>query len=464
MSIGLTSQATKVSIFKGIKDYASSEAVTNLVKETLDALPEAASIIRPGDRVVIKPNWVKEHDTRHSPDSNTWLAVITHPEVILATIRWVAPKLEGKGSITISDSPQSDSSFDRIRRFCKLDELMATCRKEFPEIEFKLYDTRIEEWLAVDGVTVKKTELPGDPKGAINIHLDENSEFLGFKGLGRLYGAAYDFPETNRQHTDPNHEYLLCRTPMDADVLINVPKLKTHKKVGLTVALKNMVGITARTNWLPRHTEGTPDQGGDQFATSATKHKLEHHLMGTAKRLLKGRHILSRLLVPLKKIGRLYFGDTEKIVRSGNWHGNDTAWRMILDLHKCIFHYDANGNPRKEPLRQLIVVDGIVGGDGNGPMAPDAKTCGVIMAGTHPLSVDLAAASLMGFDWRKSRLLKGGLNLDRLPIADFKAEDVNIVSNQADWIGGIDDLKNDLHFRPHFGWKGQIEKDLYLTK
>ena len=37
-------------------------------------------------------------------------------------------------------------------------------------------------------------------------------------------------------------------------VLINIPKLKTHKKVGLTVALKNLVGTTPRTNWLPRQT------------------------------------------------------------------------------------------------------------------------------------------------------------------------------------------------------------------
>lgn len=451
-------ESTQVTILRGDLSYADSAAVTDHVRRALDALPAATTIVKPGDKVVIKPNWVKEHDTRYAPESDTWLTVITHPEVILATCRWVAPRLQGKGSITICDAPQSDSSFARIRRYCKLDDLLATCRAEFPAIQFELFEMRSEEWDTIDGITVSKTILPGDPAGAVNIHLDEDSEFLGYKGLGKLYGAAYDFAETNKQHQDPNHEYLLCRTPLTADLLINIPKLKTHKKVGLTVALKNMVGITARTNWLPRHTEGTPDQGGDQFATSAVKHKLEHKLMGSAKAFLKGRHFLSRFLVPLKKLGRLYFGDTEHIVRSGNWHGNDTAWRMILDLHKCITYFDADGQPRKQPLRQLTVVDGIIAGEGNGPMAPDAKPCGVIMAGTHPVAIDCAAASLMGFDWQKLRLLRGAFAINKRPITNFPYEAIRILSDNASWDGPLDQLQDNLKFRPHFGWKGHIEK------
>src|SRR5436309_13463681 len=120
--------------------------------------------------------------------------------------------------------------------------------------------------------------------------------------------------ETNAKHSGAHHEYLLCRTPMDADVLINLPKLKTHKKVGLTCALKNLVGINANKNWLPHHTEGTPDDGGDQFPTATMKARLENRIMGAAKRLLSGRHFLSKIFVPLKKLGRLIFGDKHKVV------------------------------------------------------------------------------------------------------------------------------------------------------
>ena len=67
----------------------------------------------------------------------------------------------------------------------------------------------------------------------------------------------------------------------------------------------SLVGTTPRTNWLPRHTEGTPAEGGDQFAESTAKRALEGTLMRTAKKVLFGRHFLSKLFVPLKKLGRM---------------------------------------------------------------------------------------------------------------------------------------------------------------
>jgi hypothetical protein len=244
---------------------------------------------------------------------------------------------------------------------------------------------------------------------------------------------------------------------MAADVLINVPKLKTHKKVGLTVALKNLVGTTPRTNWLPRHTEGTPAEGGDQFAESSAKRALEGTLMRTAKKILFGRHFLSRLFVPLKKLGRLFFGDTQEVVRSGNWHGNDTAWRMIVDLHKCFFYFDGEGKPRTRPLRYLTIVDGLIAGDGDGPMSCDPVPCGVILAGTHPVAVDCAAARLMGFDWKQTRLLKGSFEVKELPITGFRPEDVIVKSDKPAWNGRFDEMQDVFEFRAHFGWQGHIE-------
>lgn len=71
----------------------------------------------------------------------------------------------------------------------------------------------------------------------------------------------------------------------------------------MTCALKNLVGINANKNWLPHHTEGAPEQGGDQFPRATAKTRAEHSLMGTAKRWLKNRPALSRLFVPVKKSG-----------------------------------------------------------------------------------------------------------------------------------------------------------------
>ena len=458
MSIAVeqTINPARVSAFSGPTAYTNHEAVARLVEQSLDALTLPGDFIRAGDRVVLKPNWVKEHDERN-PGPGRWEHIVTHPAVIEAMVRWVAERLQGRGSVIICDAPQTDSSFARLRDYCRLDDLIARSQAAFPGVSFSLLDLRPEEWHAVDGVTVSTIQLPGDPLGSTHVRLDGASEFVGYQGQGRLYGASYDMAETNRRHEGLQHEYLLCRTPMEADVFINLPKLKTHKKVGLTCALKNLVGINANKNWLPHHTEGTPDQGGDQFPAATAKARLEHTWMGTAKRWLKHRPGLSRLFVPMKKVGRVFFGDTHKVVRSGNWHGNDTCWRMVLDLNKCLFFFAGSGEPRLKPIRYLAVVDGIIGGEGNGPMAADPKSCGVIVSGTHPVAVDTVAATLMGFDWQKLRLLQGAFEMRELSFVSFQPHEIEVASNNASWQGKLDHIKETFHFRPHFGWVGAIE-------
>jgi len=450
--------AATVSVWQGTMNYSDIAAIHRSVSDALNALGLPSDFIRPGDNVVLKPNWVKEHDERF-PGPNRWEHVVTHPAVIEAVIAWVAPKLCGNGSVTVCDAPQTDSSFATLRKYCDLDAMVGRCRAKWPGLKIDLLDLRPEEWHAVDGVTVGRTELPGDPKGSTHVKLNEDSEFVGFHGLGRLYGASYDMRETNHRHHDATHEYLLCRTPMDADVLINIPKLKCHKKVGLTCALKNMVGINANKNWLPHHTEGTPDKGGDQFPSGSLKARLEHSWMGRIKRVLSGRDLLSRLFVPLKKLGRRFFGDTQRVVRSGNWHGNDTCWRMVVDLNKCLFHFDGSGRPRTKPLRYLAVVDGIIAGEGNGPMAPDPKPCGVIIAGTNPLAVDSVCCALMGFDWRKVKMLIGAFAVKMKNIASFAHDEIRVVSNDAGKAKALNEYrkKDGFAFRPHFGWVGAVE-------
>ena len=396
-----------VSAFRWVDQYDYAAAIDSLVGEALDALGLPDDYVRPHDRVVLKPNWVKEHDERH-PGPGQWEHVVTHPAVIAAVIRSAGTQLAGRGS-----RPQE-------------------CHPEY-------------------GVTLSKTRLPGDPAGETFVGLNDASEFVGFHGDGRLFGASFNMAETNERHSGGRHEYMLCRTPMDADVLINLPKLKSHKKVGVTCALKNLVGINANKNWLPHHTEGTPDQGGDQFPASTAKAKLEHSWMGRAKRIVNGRPLLSRLFVPVKKLGRLFFGDTQKVVRSGNWHGNDTCWRMVLDLNKCLYDFDGAGQPRQKPLRYLAVVDGIIGGEGNGPMSPDAKPCGVILAGIHPAAVDMAAATLMGFDWQKLRLLKNSFEIQKRNFIPFRSSDISLASNKSEWDGPLGPAGARFSFKPHFG-------------
>lgn len=454
----MTLESSTVSVWTGATEYGERSATIGQVAAAIDALQLGLDFVQQGDRVVLKPNWVKEHDERF-PGPDQWEHVVTHPDVIEGVIHWVAPRLLGAGSITICDAPQTDSSFAALRRYCELDAMLNRCRNLWPSLTIEILDLRPEEWQAVDGVTISKIELPGDPMGSTHVRLNEDSEFVGFHGLGQLYGASYNMAETNERHKEKTHEYMLCRTPMDADVLINIPKLKCHKKVGMTCALKNLVGINANKNWLPHHTEGTPEQGGDQFPKTTLKAKLEHSWMGKIKRFLFGKDLLSKLFVPIKKVGRLIFGDTQRVVRSGNWHGNDTCWRMVVDLNKCLLYFDGEGKLRKKPMRYLAVVDGIVAGEGNGPMAPDPKPCGVIVAGANPLAVDCVCSALMGFDWSLLRLLSGAFKVVNKPIATFTHSQIEVRSNQESLSKPLTQFtaSDSYRFKPHFGWAGAIE-------
>ena len=120
-----------VAVFSGPEDYADWPAVDRLVRQTIDALTLPADFIGPGDSVVLKPNWVKEHDERH-PGPNHWEHIVTHPAVIESVGRWAAERLQGRGSVTICDAPQTDSSFARLSVYCGFDAMLARCRDAWP--------------------------------------------------------------------------------------------------------------------------------------------------------------------------------------------------------------------------------------------------------------------------------------------------------------------------------------------
>jgi hypothetical protein len=133
---------------------------------------------------------------------------------------------------------------------------------------------------------------------------------------------------------------------------------------------------------------------------------------------------------------------------------------MVLDLNKCLFSFGADGEPRRRPLRYLALVDGIVAGDGSGPLEPDRKPCGLLIGGVNPVGVDTVCAELMGFDYSSLPSLRAAWQICDLPLVDFAATDIRCASNEPSWSGSFGALQRAKHmgFRPHFGWTGHIEK------
>src|SRR5207302_4927127 len=94
-------------------------------------------------------------------------------------------------------------------------------------------------------------------------------------------------------------------------------------------------------------------------------------------------------------------------VGSGSWFGNDSIWRMVYDLNMIILFAHINGGAlRDRPQREVVsILDGIVAGEANGPLQPLPVNANALLAARNPFLLDFAMARLMGFDFRKIRLL-----------------------------------------------------------
>jgi len=418
-------------------------------------------LINPGEIVLLKPNLVKEN---HPRDPNGWKYVLTHGSIIRAVADYVWKALRGQGRIIVADAPQTDSAFRVISRLLALHELCDFYRSQ--GIDFEVVDLRQEEWSNRDGVIMARQRLSGDPRGYVAFNLGDNSEFVDHSGAGRYYGADYDAGEVNRHHSEGRHEYLIAGTAVHADVIFNLPKLKTHKKAGITVTLKNLVGINGDKNWLPHHTEGDPSVGGDERPNLGAKGYAERSIVPYFRWLSLYVPWLGPWIHRLaRRAGSRVFGDTEEVIRSGNWWGNDTTWRMCLDLNKIVFYGRPDGrfNPPLPEYRRrhYALVDGVVAGEGGGPMNPDPIAAGVLVFGIHPASVDAVCAYLMGYDPEKIPIIRQAFRCRHYPMTEWDWRDVMLISNLADWNGQLPDIPDEatFHFEPHVGWKGHIERD-----
>lgn len=421
-------------------------------------------LIRRGETVLLKPNLIKEC---HPRDPEGWRYVLTHGSIVRAVADYVWKAVGPQGKVIVADAPQTDSSFASIVRVLGLESLRDFYGSR--GLDFELLDLRQEEWVSQDNVIIERRRLPRNRYGSVRFDLGCNSEFVSHAGAGRYFGADYDVEETNCHHWNGHHQYLLAGAAVKCDVIFNLPKLKTHKKAGITVALKNLVGINADKNWLPHHTEGSPAEGGDECPTRSVPHRLERFALRYLRLLsLRAPNAGSWAHRYARRLGSRLFGDTDRVIRSGNWYGNDTIWRTCLDLNKLIFYGAPDGSLREPSTsnrkRHFVLVDGIIAGEGAGPMDPDPVPAGIVLFGLHPASVDAAAACLMGFDPESIPIVRQAFRCARYPLAEWDWRDVRIVSNQRRFNGclaGIPEAAT-FHFEPHFGWKGRIERQLRI--
>ena len=389
-------------------------------------------LIRPGDVVVVKPNWVL-HENRGVGSLNS---LVTHPSIVRALLDFVYIALGREGTVVVGDAPLQSCDIDLL---WKSQDWLTIPRfyEAHSKLNVVLEDWRLELYHRDGKLTFRKERRQSDDRFLI-VDLGQDS---------MLEPVAHDYenfrvtnydPAALQQHHRPGrHEYCVSRRILDADIILNVAKLKSHRKAGLTGCLKNFVGINGHKSFLPHHRRGPASQGHDEYPRAnilkSVRTSIEE-LRDVASS--RSSQVLYSVLHKIPDLV-LAFGDR---ISEGSWFGNDTLWRTILDLNRIARYADRAGHIMSSPQRRVFcMVDAVTAGEGEGPLEPSDRNCGVVLAGMNPLAVDSAAARFMGLTIDEIPQLKRGFELLSLPLFEGKAAEIRIQSDEPEeldaWAG-----------------------------
>jgi uncharacterized protein (DUF362 family) len=402
-------------------------------------------LIRPGAKVVIKPNLVL-HQNEGSGGIDE---LVTHPTLIRAATE--AALRAGAGDVVVGDAPLQSCDFEQMIRSLGLDAWAARLQKADPRFR-GVVDFRRTTCVLVNGVRTAAENLqPEDKFVLFDLAGDSLLEPITKPDAFRV--SWYDPRLMMRTHRPGRHQYLVAKDIIDADVVINLPKLKTHKKAGVTCALKNLIGINGNKEYLPHHRIGGSSAGGDCYpGDNPLKRALEYMAdrQNMTQSYVEGS-VWSSVSFVLKKFCVL---GGDRLGIEGSWSGNDTIWRTCLDLNRILMYGRTDATLASEQQRRIIhVVDGVIAGQGNGPLSPEPLPIGLMLASTSAAAMDWTSARLLGYDPEKIPIASHAFDSFRWPLTSVPHEDLVIEGDLGS--GRVDEILSDPPFRVRhpIGWR-----------
>lgn len=344
----------KVSIAKA-KSYDMKD-----INESLDILFEDLNmdkekpfknLIKPNDCVFIKPNWVSSRWRESCEHRDDIYCVITHHNLIEAVCDRVVKSLEGKGKIYIGDNPSIDADFNELMELTNIKRLESKYKDLVEILDLRpLFCDDLKNY----GKKYLMKQQNGDPNGGTTVNLQKESLFYGIEPT--LFRGVFDErEETIKSHSGDNQLYTFSSSIYNSNLYISIPKLKTHHKTGVTLNLKGLVGSIINKNQLVHWKVGYPNIGGDEYPNKEIYERMQK----------------------------------EKIQERGAWPGNDTIWRMVCDLYKAFSNRDG---------KNFTIIDGIIGGEGQGPFCPNSVNSKTLLASDDLLLADIVATRYMGIN------------------------------------------------------------------
>ncbi len=391
----------------------------NIGKKTWNPFKD---FIKKGQTVLIKPNLVLH---RNENKLGTTDSLITNFSIIRPIVDYVILALGNTGKIIVGDAPVQDCDFNELKKINNLEKNILSYKKIYKNIHF--LDFRKNQNPDVECLLVNL----GKESTLCEIQSDES----------KFAVTNYDLTMMHVHHNKDKHEYIIPKCVLESDVIINLPKPKTHKKAGITACMKNFVGINGNKECLPHHRIGCPIENGDEYRDYGIFPKMYSYF-------LKQSYKKNLIIDFFRKCSRVGLILTKKnIYKEGNWYGNETLPRTIVDLNKAITYSDKNGNIKQKPQRIIFsVCDMIISGEKEGPMAPIDKEVGYIVAGFNVINNDYIICKLMGFDPNKIKYISRFITNNNMPKC--------ILANDGKTIKNIDKYKN--RFTPASGWEGYL--------
>jgi uncharacterized protein (DUF362 family) len=390
-----------------------------------------------GKRILIKPNWVKQN-----VNQNDEICLHTHNHFIISLLEVLLPLKPAH--VIIGDAPIQG---------CHWEEMI------LPEFTLRISSLSQKYRIPIKIKDFRRNTFEPSKNNPTN-ERQPISEYIIFDMGKKSYLESVTnsnnslFRVTNynpdflaKSHYPGVHKYCITKELFDADVVISIPKVKTHEKAGITAALKNIVGLNGDKDFLPHHRLGGTGFGGDCYPGKNYLRYFSELALDKANKLQgkAGHYYWTKISTAL---WRLSFPGKEHHLTAG-WYGNDTTWRMVLDLNKLAIFGKGDGTLAETPQRYLYsLCDGIIGGQGDGPLKPDPLPFGIVSFTNNSAANDIAMATLLGFDYRKFPLLLGSENL-------FSVDECEIYMNGIK--KNILDLRKlSINAQPPQGWEAYL--------
>ncbi|MBR1461776.1 MAG: DUF362 domain-containing protein [Prevotella sp.] len=384
--------------------------------------------------VLLKPNWV-----RHELKDSDYLCLRTNDNLLLCILEEVLTMSPSK--VLIADAPVQGCIWDKMITESFLKQVRELSDKYNVPIDIKDFRRTITD---VASNKVSSDLHPMSDYLLFDLGSESRLEAITSSD-NRFRVTSYDPDRMAEVHHKGMHKYCIAKDVFDYDVIITIPKLKTHRMAGMTNALKLLVGINGDKDYLPHHRIGSINEGGDNYKNKSLLRTLSNVLIDASNRR-RGTSLGRILNIIGSKLWHHSHPDSATMLNAG-WYGNDTIWRTVMDINQIALFGDRCGNIHQEQQRRLfIIMDGIIGGQGDGPLHPSPSALGVIACSDNPYMMDVVAGNLYH------------LNLDRIPLLREAMKNVEQIDEYSIIVNSeerkLDDVSNygiDIEMSP--GWR-----------